>query len=116
MFEAPVPPLTTATIPETFEALPVTVPVKLPVTFPITSPVCVPIVFALMFPAEKLPLPSRFTIVLAKFELVDVPNAFTANATLSFVFPPTIKTRGVVADPPKSPANNIFPFDVVVAS
>ena len=37
--EAPVPPLATATIPETLVALPVTVPVKFPVTSPITFPV-----------------------------------------------------------------------------
>ena len=36
---APVPPLTTATTPETLVAFPVTVPVTFPVTFPTTSPV-----------------------------------------------------------------------------
>ena len=39
LLDAPVPPLITATIPETLVAFPVTVPVKFPVIFPITSPV-----------------------------------------------------------------------------
>ena len=113
---APVPPFTTATTPDTLVAFPVTVPVKLPVTSPTTLPVCVPLVFALILPAEKLPLASRFTMVLAKLVLVAVPKAFTENAILSFVFPPTLNTKGVVAVPPKSPANNIFPLEMVVAS
>ena len=69
-----------------------------------------------MFPAKKFPLPSRLTIVLAKLVLVAVENPFTENAILSLDFPPTLNTIGVVAVPPKSPASNIFPFEVVVAS
>ena len=116
LFEAPVPPFATATTPETLVAFPVTVPVKFPVIFPITSPVWVPIVLALIFPAEKLPLPSRLTIVLAKLVFVEVANAFTENATLSFVFPPTVITVGKDAVPPKSPPSKILPFEEVVAS
>ena len=55
-------------------------------------------------------------MVLAKLVLVAVAKAFTENATLSFVFPPTLITIGVEAVPPKSPANKILPFEVVVAS
>ena len=112
----PVPPFATATTPVTFVALPITVPVKFPVIFPTTFPVCVPTVFALMVVAEKFPLPSLFTTVFAMFTLVAVPKALTVAAILSLVFPPTSITKGAVAVPPKSPANNIFPFEVVVAS
>ena len=69
-----------------------------------------------MVPAEKFPLASLFTSVEAILELVAVANAFTENAILSFVLPPTLITKGIVALPAKSPANKIFPFVVVVAS
>ena len=116
LLEAPVPPFATATTPDTLVAFPVTVPVKFPDTFPITSPVWVPIVFALIFPAEKLPLPSRLTRVLAKLVFVEVANAFTEKAILSLVLPPTVMTVGKDAVPPKSPPNKILPFEEVVAS
>ena len=112
----PVPPFATATIPDTFVALPVTVPVRFPVTSPITLPVCKPIEFALIVPALKLPLPSLLTTAFAKFAFVAVPKAFTVAAILSFVFPPTLITTGLLALPPRSLANIIFPLVVVVAS
>ena len=112
----PVPPLANATIPETFVAFPVTVPVKFPVTFPVILPVTFPTKFALIVVAEKFPLPSLLTTAFAKFALVAVPKAFTVAAILSFVFPPIVITIGAVAVPPKSPANNIFPLEEVVAS
>ena len=89
--ELPVPPLAIAIIPVTFVALPVNVP-------------------------ANTPFASLFTTVFARFELVAVAKAFTAAATLSFVLPPMLNTIGEDALPPKSPANKIFPLDVVVAS
>ena len=71
---------------------------------------------AIIVPAEKFPLASLFTIAEAILVLVAVAKAFTENAILSFVLPPTLITNGVVAVPAKSPANKIFPFVVVVAS
>ena len=89
--ELPVPPLAIAIIPVTFVALPVNVP-------------------------ANTPFASLFTTVFARFVLVAVAKALTVAAMLSLVFPPTSITKGAVAVPPKSPASNIFPFDVVVAS
>ena len=113
---APVPPLTTATMPETFVAFPVTVPIRFPVIFPITFPVTFPIKLEEMVPALKSPFASRFTKAFAKLLDVPFPKATTVAAILSLVFPPTFITRGFAAVPPKSPANNILPFAVVVAS
>ena len=64
---APVPPLASATIPETFVELPVKVPVTLPVRFPVTLPVTFPIkfplnVFAVMVLPEKSPMGLRRTM------------------------------------------------------
>ena len=64
---APVPPLASATIPETFVALPVTVPKILPVTLPVILPVTFPIKFPLNVLAvivlpEKSPMGLRRTI------------------------------------------------------
>ena len=64
----------------------------------------------------KVPFTSLFTIAFARFVLVAVENAFTAAAILSFDLPPTLKIKGAVALPPKSPANKILPFAIVVAS
>ena len=89
--ELPVPPFVIATIPVTLVALPERLPINAPLT-------------------------SLLTIALARFKLVAVANAFTAAATLSFDLPPTLMIKGEVALPPKSPANNILPFVVVVAS
>ena len=89
--ELPVPPFAIDTMPVTLVAFPVSVP-------------------------AKAPLASLFTIALERFVLVAVENALTAAAISSFVFPPTLMMRGEVALPPKSPANNILPFEVVVAS
>src|SRR4029077_20819472 len=69
----PVPPLATATVPVTFAALPVMSPDTCP---PLMLPVIVPAVaagsalarrLAVMVAAEKLPLASRDTRVLAVF-------------------------------------------------
>ena len=89
--EPPVPPFTIATIPVTLVALPESEPMN-------------------------APLASLFTIEFAKLVLVAVANASTAAAILSFVLPPTFNITGAVAVPPKSPANKILPFEVVVAS
>ena len=89
--ELPVPPFAIATTPVTFVAFPVRVPMN-------------------------APLASLFTIEFAKLVLVAVANAFTAAAILSLVLPPTFNTKGDVPVPPKSPANKILPFVVVVAS
>ena len=113
---APVPPLAIATIPETFVAFPVTVPVKLPVILPVTLPVTLPIKLALIELALKSPFASLFTKALAKLSAVPFPKATTVAAILSFVFPPTLNTNGLLAVPPKSPANKIFPLLMVVAS
>ena len=116
LVDPPVPPFATATIPDTFVAFPVTVPVKLPVILPVTFPVTLPIKLDEIVPALKFPLASLLTKALAKLVEVPFPNAITAAAILSFVFPPTLITIGTAPVPPKSPANNIFPLLVVVAS
>ena len=113
---APVPPLTTATIPETFVAFPVTVPVTFPVTLPVTFPITFPIKLDEIVPALKSPFASRFIKAFAKLLDVPFPKATTVAAILSLVLPPTFKTKGLAAVPPKSPANRILPFAVVVAS
>ena len=64
---APVPPLASATIPETLVALPVSVPIILPVTLPVILPVTFPIKFPLNVLAvivlpEKSPIGLRRTI------------------------------------------------------
>ena len=89
--EEPVPPFAMATTPLTLVALPFNVP-------------------------EKAPLASLLTIAFAKFVLVAVEKASTADAILSLVLPPTEITVGAVAVPAKSPDNKILPFEVVVAS
>ena len=116
LVDPPVPPFTTATIPETLVAFPVTVPVKLPVILPVILPVTSPVKFEVIAFALKFPLASLFTKALAKLVEVPFPNATTAAAILSFVFPPTLKTIGTDPVPPKSPANKILPLLVVVAS
>ena len=113
---APVPPLTMATVPVTLVAFPVTVPVKFPVIFPMTFPVTLPIKLEDIVVAIKLPLPSLFTNASAKLLLVPLPKATTVAAILSFVLPPILITIGEDALPDKSPASNILPFVVVVAS
>ena len=116
LVDPPVPPFATATIPETLVALPVTVPVKLPVMLPVIFPVTLPIIFAVILVALKFPLASLLTILPAKLSLVALLASVVAAATSSFVFPPTLITDGLLPVPPKSPANNIFPLEVVVAS
>ena len=114
--EAPVPPFATATMPETLVALPVTVPVRFPVIFPVIFPITLPIKSEEIVDALKFPLPSLFTNALAKLLLVPLPKATTVAAILSFVLPPTLITIGEFAFPAKSPASNILPLEVVVAS
>ena len=63
----PVPPLATATTPETLLALPISEPVTMPVRLPVTLPVRFPIKFEVIVPAIKLPDASLFTMVLAVF-------------------------------------------------
>ena len=116
LVDPPVPPFATATIPDTFVALPVTVPVKLPVILPVTLPVTSPIKFEEITLALKFPLASLFTILLAKFALEALLANIVAEVISSLVFPPTLNTNGLLPVPPKSPANNIFPLLVVVAS
>ena len=90
-FEVPVPPFAIETIPVTLVAL--------------------PIIFAL-----NAPLLSRLTILLAKLLLVALFANVIPVIISSAVFPPILNTNGVVAVPPKSPANKILPLLVVVAS
>ena len=89
--EVPVPPFAIDTMPVIFVAF----PNKLPL---------------------NSPLASRFTILFARFELVALLAKVTPATISSFVFPPTLNTNGLLLVPPKSPANNIFPLLVVVAS
>ena len=63
----PVPPLATATTPETLVALPISEPVTIPVRLPVTFPVTLPMIFEVMLLAIKLPDASLFTMVLAVF-------------------------------------------------
>ena len=107
---APVPPLATATVPDTLVAFPVTVPVKLPVIFPVTLPVTLPVKFPLkvlavmVFP-EKSPIGLLRTIELTIFEEVAAFIKLTAFARSSFGIPAIESTSGAAAVPPKSPAN-----------
>ena len=113
---APVPPFAIATTPETLVALPIKEPVTFPVTLPVTLPVTSPIKFEEIILAVKLPEASLFTIVLAVFCAVAVLDKIAAAAISSLDKPPILITKGVDAVPPKSPANNIFPLLIVVAS
>ena len=85
-----------------------TSPVKLPVTFPVKA--------ADTVPALKLPLASLLTnVLLVLFEVA----AFIVVLIVPIVeelTPPTVFTVGKSAVPPKSLANFIIPFAVVVAS
>ena len=88
---APVPPFKIATVPVTFVAL--------------------PIILLL-----NAPLASRLTILFGiLLEIALLANIVAATIS-SFVLPPTLNTKGVEPVPPRSPASNIFPLDVVVAS
>ena len=89
--DEPVPPFAIATMPVTFVAL----PNKLPL---------------------NLPLASRLTILFAKLSEVALFAKVTPATISSFVLFPIFNTVGSEAVPPKSPANNIFPLLVVVAS
>ena len=89
-----------------------TVAVCVPVTSPERDPeklVAVVAVFALplrlavMVPAEKLPDPSRFTMVFMVFEEVAALAATVAEATLAAVCPPTKETTVTVCVPVTSP-------------
>ena len=74
------------------------------------------IAVAVIVPAAKLPEPSLFTIV---FTVLDAVAEFTAEATVEIVdeiTPPTLFTIGSSAVPPKSFANFMIPFALVVAS
>ena len=98
--------------------------------FPLRLPVTLPVKFAVIVPAEKLPLASLFTIVLivllavaAVTELFNVVMLLVAElilvsklAILDALTPPTLLTVGELAVPPKSPANCINPFAEVDAS
>ena len=73
------------------------------------------IAVAVIVPVAKLPLPSRLTIVFGV--LSDVADN-TFDATVVMVVdktPPILLTVGKSAVPPKSFANFIIPFSVVVA-
>ena len=59
---------------------------------------------------------SRLTILLAKLVLVALFANVIPAIISSAVLPPILKTNGVEAVPPKSPANKILPLLVVVAS
>ncbi len=113
---APVPPLATATMPETLVAFPISEPVTMPVRLPVTFPVTFPIKFEVILPAIKLPDASLFTMVLAVFCAVAVFANMDAPAISSLLIPPILITTGIDAVPPKSPANKILPLLVVVAS
>ena len=113
---APVPPLATATTPETLVALPISEPVTMPVRLPVTFPVTFPIKFEVMLLAIKLPDASLFTMVLAVFCAVAVLDNIAAAAISSLLMPPILITIGIEAVPPKSPASKILPLLVVVAS
>jgi hypothetical protein len=67
-----------------FEAVPVTFPVRFPKKVAVTVP------------AEKFPLASRFTRVLAMLEFVAAFAAVAPEATFAAETPPTLAT--VVAD------------------
>src|SRR5437879_1288522 len=56
--------------------------------------------------AEKLPVPSRFTIVLAVFAFVAALAATVAVLTLLAVLPPTVLTIVVPFVPVTSPTND----------
>ena len=113
---APVPPLATATMPETLVALPMSEPVTIPVRLPVIFPVTFPIKFEVMLFAIKLPDASLFIRVLAVFCAVAVFAKMAAPAISSLLIPPILITTGIDAVPPKSPANKILPLLVVVAS
>ena len=60
---------------------------------------------AVIAPAEKLPIPSRFTIVFAVFTLVAALAATAPLATAAAVWPPTLDTSVAPCVPVTFPAN-----------
>ena len=83
---------------------------------PVKSPVTLPVNSAVIFPALKFPLASLFTMVLAVFASVEALANNSAVCMVEELEPPTVFTIGDAAIPLKSPANCIFPLEVVVAS
>ena len=90
-------------------------PAKLPVTFPTTLPVTLPVKAALTVPALKLPLPSLLTKVLTVLVEVAALIVVLIVPIVEELTPPTVFTVGRSAVPPKSFANLMIPFAVVVA-
>ena len=112
------------TLPTTLPVkLPVTSPVTLPVTSPVTSPVTLPVKLPVTFPTKllviipalKLPLPSLLTNVLIVFVEVAALIVELMVVMVEEFTPPTLFTVGKSAVPPKSFANLMIPFAVVVA-
>ena len=96
-------------------ALPAKLPVTLPTTLPVKLPVTLPVKDAVIFPALKLPLGSLLTNVLTVFVAVAALIVVFIVAMVEEITPPTLFTVGKSAVPPKSFANFIMPFAVVVA-
>ena len=94
-----------------------TSPLKLALVVTVLAfPVTFPVRFAVIMPAAKSPLASRFTIVLGVLSVVAALADNYAVLIFAAVDPPTVNTVGKSAVPPKSPASFTFPFNSVVAS
>ena len=124
-FTAPVPPFTTATIPVTFVAVPLNVPdndvaakfVVIILDAEISVALKLPEnVFAVITLPAKLPLPSLSTNVFITLFCVAAVVKSTELCISGTPKEPNLIILGASAVPPKSPANLIFPFAVVVAS
>ena len=98
-----------------FPVLSTPVPPFAPKTIPVTL-VAVPSKLAVIIPALKFPLAFLFTIVLFVFASVAALAAISAVRMVAELDPPTLFTVGKSAVPPRSFANLIFPFTMVVAS
>ena len=97
-------------------ALPAKLPVTLPTTLPVKSPVTLPVNAAVTVPALKFPLPSLLTNVFAVLFKVAALIVVLIVPIVEELTPPTVFTVGKSAVPPKSFANLMIPFAVVVAS
>ena len=91
-------------------------PAKFPVTLPTTLPATFPVNAAVTVPALKLPLASLLTNVLTVLVEVAALIVVLIDPIVEEFTPPTLFTVGASAVPPKSLANFIIPFAMLVAS
>src|SRR5207244_1439393 len=96
--------------------VPVTSPAREPEKFvALVAVVALPLRAPVIVPAEKLPLASRLTIVLAVLALVAALASAAPPATFAAVCPPALETTVAACVPVTSPARLPEKFVVLVA-